>query len=818
MQTTPKLSLAFPRLQGFGAHRHLQRSKSKVEIQHHLRFCITLMSQFSENLTVDTTPVTTTFIHDGPAKETRFQSGQDTGALPVIEQGIRDFLRKPQLLDTVTWATSDLFEATLYSVQPSTTLTSVAVWANKIEGYTMVRGRPCLTVMHNATPFQAGKLIAHFVPANAGAVNYIATMCQCTQHPNQELDCRDPAIDLEVPYIAPTDWFAIDDSGLSCPWGTFYLDVLSPLSVGVSAEDSVNVSIFLHWEDFELAGPIVPQSGVRRQKYQTIEEAEAATGLKLSDGLRTVAKASSTLGEIPMLAPVAIPVSWAADAAAAIASFFGFSKPARDPPTDVNARIAARHTHSCDGDFVGPRLALRQDNRLQILDNISIRKEDEMSFEFLKSVSCYVGRFSWSVSDSAGDNLYQTGLGPRSHSQTYTQTRNSKVLTMKAAHPVHYLARFFRHFRGSIRLTFKFVKTQFHTGRVQVSFTPLRSPVTLPSVSTGTLALRQIVDLTVNDEVTIDFPFMQPLAYLKTDEYMGIVKVDVLNELRAPETVADNMDVLVYISFGKDFELQAPHNVPSGASMIPITIESGEWQPEGVHEPLGGHGTGAPSTEYSVRAQGEHFSSVRQLLVRFSNFYTNSAPQASGARIWPWFIGFARQDNTTGSLVSQGVLGGDIFSYLTPMYAFYRGGVRLMIKPGLTGYTMQYNNGSDIVPGTSSIYATAGTNLTNVGSTVWLPGGTANAGFGGNTFTDSDVGLILAEIPFQSECRMAYVDFSLLSGHNVVPLGPDQPVGSLQFQANSGLTYGSLAMSRAIAEDFQLSYFICAPLEYVSLV
>ncbi len=54
---------------------------------------------------------------------------------------------------------------------------------------------------------------------------------QYTQLPNVELDARDTSCELVVPYIAPTDWYKINNSGSldTFGWGEIVLKVLSPL-------------------------------------------------------------------------------------------------------------------------------------------------------------------------------------------------------------------------------------------------------------------------------------------------------------------------------------------------------------------------------------------------------------------------------------------------------------------------------------------------------------------------------------------------------------------------------------------------------------
>jgi hypothetical protein len=64
-------------------------------------------------------------------------------------------------------------------------------------------------------------------------------LCQETQHPNVELDCRDTVCELRVPYIAPTDWYEMSSVASPISWGTVYLTILSVLNTGSGGEGSV---------------------------------------------------------------------------------------------------------------------------------------------------------------------------------------------------------------------------------------------------------------------------------------------------------------------------------------------------------------------------------------------------------------------------------------------------------------------------------------------------------------------------------------------------------------------------------------------------
>lgn len=775
------------------------------------------MATFEEITNTNTQPVTTTFIDSGESQENKYSHDVFLGRDKIVEQSIIDFMKKPLLVKSDNWTTLSAEGDQLFAVDITTELTSAGIWMDKYRGYTLLRGTPVLTMVINASPFMQGRLLLHYLPGpSAVHADYNVSVLQMTQHPGMELDCRDASATLAVPYVAPNSWYSIQHTSNSEPFGVYYCHVLSPLAYGTvdMAAANVEYAVYLHWEDFELAAPTVPQS---MKAVKNRPEDKEKVGLSLSSGLRVTRDAAKLLAGIPSLAPVMTPAAWVADVASKTAASLGWSKPSNDTPTSTVGRQIMKDMHSCNGEFNGPRLALCGDNRVQNTTKMSIRQVDEMSFDYLKSVECLVYRFYMQAVDGPDTPLFDKKIAPLSD-WNYKDTPRTRVtqLTVRNRHPVAYLAKNFRFWRGTMIYKFKIIKTQFHTGRISVTFTPgTTTIVTVPTIATAVYSMQEIVDVALVDEFTIKIPFYSPTPYLTTTGQIGRLTVNVLNPLKYPDTAADAIELLVYETYAEDFELAVPAAYINAGEPVPVVMQSGDWQRKenaldasfSNHEPL------AESTLEASMCIGEKFLSIRQLLARFSIAYCNGAPNASGGIWWPWNIGALYQTGAGVMTSISGPFGGDMLNLLAPMYFYYKGGIRVGLKTNVSS-SMQFSNPADITPG-GSVLRTPVATLTNAGATAWYGNNTSYFGSVSSVHTDADVGLLVAELPYYARTPFSKVERPL--GGNVVPNTFSIPVSALAYTVN-GTALSSVTYLRAVAEDFQLSYFLCSPNEFISVV
>lgn len=780
---------------------------------------------------------TTTCKDDADVKITDLGRTIAEDDVSVLNQSMRDFLGKPYLVGQLPWSAAKLPADELFSLQIGSTLISNPYWVNKMQGFSMFRGTAVIRVALNANPFQAGRLLGHFLPCAMECSEndpsflamHNANLTTMSQHPNIEINARDAAGIMKIPYVTPANWFDIRGAtlastlGTNFDWGVFYLNVLSPLKTGAAGSTVIDVSVYLHFEDVELAGPMVPQSGlgkthkptprkwsvksVKRRTSMSYGEEEAYDdGKPVTSALRAASKAGSILSSVPLLGPVITPLAWAADIAAGITSALGWSKPLHTDTTMSMWKQGQLYGGTSTGAWNSVPLALRHDHSISLTDTISIRGEDEMSFDFLKRIPAYMGSFEWSDSTLSGNPLLSARIGPDStwmQSKAFTKIKGGQTATIQTLPPFAFLSQYFQMWRGSIIIILKFVKTDYHTGRIQVTWTPWwGSPFTTPTLSTSTLALREIIDLRESDTVELSLPFMYPNNYMDVrNGFSGQLDILVLNELRCPETAATSIDCVYYLKAGDDFELACPGKSWGGPVMSPQMGDN-----IAVSEVIGHDEKRSMTSNYAASSVGEMFTSVRQLIIRNCALMQKTlAGSANSTMVWPWMFGVSFMDATG---VTGPNSGGDMISAVASMYAFYRGSMHLTFTNGThtNVSSMGFQNCPQLRAGNviSSGFVMGDANNSNWPTT----GSWVNNPYAASVMrTDTGNAHHSARVPYQSKTRCSLVQMQTVT--NLIPPDSTQPLTMLNC-ASTGF-FSSYAIHRSVADDFQFGYFLNAP-------
>jgi hypothetical protein len=781
---------------------------------------------------------TTKFVETESVVETDYKVVVEGDDFPVVLQGIRDFLEKPILIQTFSWTESAAFNSQITAITIGTELTGNAIWANKIAGFGLCRGVAVLRVQINANPFQQGRLIISFLPQVSNIspldTSYLALhttyMSSLTQLPNVELDCTETAAIIKIPYIGPTSWYNLKSSVYD--WGSFFIKVLSPLNTGTGGENSINGSIFLHFEDFELAAPTIPQSSTSKKRF-AIKRVGKSESDRLQEGpiasaLSETSRVASSLGEIPMLAPVAEPLSWATNVASGVASAFGWSKAPLAKAPEIMVNQYNRYSAVSDGVDSSMPLALITDHKVAVTDGNSLRAEDEMSFAFLKKVSSYFATLTWSDTTAAGNSLYEMNGTPLSFFESSTFTHGAHTVTCTSGPPVMYLANKFNLWRGSLVLKIKIVKTAYHTGRLAISWTPGDTSYidNTASVSNQVYAMRQVIDISEGNEFTLHLPYMLNSNYTTTNYTAagtygtsGYLDILVLNELRHPETAASSIQLLLYGSGGDDFEFQLPVTGAYGGVAIsnrfPVVPQMGDKITEDNMAPFANKRL---VPKFATESIGEMFTSVKQLLARYNlvNIITNPTATTS-LGIWPWFNGVPYQGSSgmTGSTI-----GGDMYSYVSNMYLYYRGGMKIMLIPtqaaGSTAVQpgnmlmFGYNAPQQIVPGTTApIFAPSTIIGDNTSATWWVPSlavGSTSCNMG-VAVQNVGVGYACFDVPYYAQTK---VSLNIPMSSNVIPLDNSQAMSLLVVTCKNS-AFADYSIFRSVSDDFCFSYFLGAP-------
>jgi hypothetical protein len=742
--------------------------------------------------------------------------------LMVHKQSLPDFMERPVLLTTAAWTTASAANTVLYSWS-SDNVWTLTGWTDKLKGFNMIRGNLKFKIVFNANPFQQGKLLLHFLPqvvgrTAAGDTAYVPmhnyNLVTKSQQPHVIIDVKDEGASMVMPYISPTNWYS---RTYGYDWGTFYISVLSPLATGAAGQTEIQYSVYAILDDLELAAPIVPQSSMKpRKKFSTkigvVDKEEKGVNDSLSSKLKSVAKVADSFKSVPCVSEIAGTVSWASNMASSAASWFGWSKPAHVGTPDVVARQSDRFAACADGVETAMPMGFMMDRKLAVLDNISVTDSDEMAWNFLKKVETFISSTSWTTATATNTTLLTIQVNPIYTGVNSTQTYNAKVCALQTGGPLYYFGQKFSCWRGSIVYKFRLVKTAYHTGRLEVNFTPINaSAPTLPSTTTSMYNYRTIIDLRETNEFEIVCPYLIDSHYLyTTTDFSGTLTIKCLNELRCPETASSSVSILAYCYGGDDFELQVPHDSPSYD--YPFSPEAGDIT---IHKgTIGNSVVPSEDVRYRTEAVGDSFNSVKQLLAKFTTYWQSSVVSMDANKqlmIYPFGFSAVRQNHTTGALEKPiaGASAIDIFSF---MYAYYRGDTKFKIvdrgntsPPGgilflgsILSSPLNYYNYTIINNGFND------TLLLGYGDYVALQKNVVQ----GVATTDAGVGFLSVKVPYYSKFKTGFV--SALPPSTSIPLALPGSICSLIIRASAALLQ-EYTIFRGAADDFQFIYFIGCP-------
>lgn len=737
---------------------------------------------------------------------------------------IAEFLGRPVLQTNDFWTTTlaqgdSIFPLTGVTLPSDAILKTNDMWKEKLKGYNLVSADIHYRVQLNSNPTQQGRLLAYFTPflesmdAAYGKMHNFDITTKSMQ-PSVQIDARSAGAILSIPYLAPTTHYELN-TGANPVYerGRLGIDVMSPLKTGPTGSQDVEVSVWTYFTNVKLKAPVVPQSKssgkMMARPISEIERDSITSKGRVSGGLMKGASITATLATIPNLTAVMAPTSWALAAAAGIASAFGYAKPDVDTPPTPVTMVYDKYMATCDGVSPAVPLAATTANSLE-LSNYSYTSEDEMSMAYLLSREALIDEFTFGGADAQNTILYSVEISPTEFARKTTHTFGANTQTVSTGPPVAYLAQKFKYWRGTLKLRFSLVRTEMQSGRIQITFTPLTDTTpTLPSLETGSYAIREIVDISTDDDIELELPFMLPVPYQKTGYPSGKLEVRVVNQLRNPAITSSEVDFLVFASAGEDFEFAYPCNGPNSFNVQPFVPQSGA-------EDLSS--TTIPGLVMASACVGEIILSTRQLIR--PTFLPRTVDPTTYTNVWhPFTFSPYSQTDIATQAAWVANMSADNYNFVAGMYALYRGGVDAIIldpaRTDLRRTTMCCLNPGNMAD--SKTYGSVPPIDMDVSVTTpndILKGKQAGTGINRQVSTD---GLIIAAVPFYNRFPVALVNPRVASAvEGVVRVSDDrsQPEVSLLFSTgtqSAGFSLQRFSFARRIREDFQFSLYIGCP-------
>nr|ULF99879.1 MAG: capsid protein precursor [Triatovirus sp.] len=504
------------------------------------------------------------------------------------------FLQRPQLLQDVTWAPGQAQGSVLTTINiPDDLFTSMV--SDKLDGFGSFRADTIFRVQVNSQPFQCGRLIMAYIPTPDLLGYRLAELTRSIDRlvalPHVQIDISEQSeVTLRVPYVSPYNAYNLIEGRLR--WGRVVLAVYSPLNQ--VSQPSLKVNIFGYFDNVQLGFPTL---GVLAS--QAINSAQEQVGLNSSADIAKKAEAHGLISGIagvidnvvqkgadivtayvPAAKKFTDPLAKVADAAFDIINLIpGMRKP--DPVTHGSVILTRpmQYFGNVDGLDHSQKLALHAQNRIDIHPSFAGSNLDEMSFDYVKRVPNYISSFSFSSTNNYGDSLWFSLVSPCYRSADYIATNGSRNFTFPTPTSLSYAISSFNLWRGSLVYTFRAVKTEYHSGRLEFSFSPFVSYSSYEDNRTdrSEYVYKVILDLRKQTEISFTVPFVSTTPYKRinsvqdplatntltdtvTNQFAtGVLGVRALTPLVLGSTVVPStIQILVEVKGGPDFEVECP--------------------------------------------------------------------------------------------------------------------------------------------------------------------------------------------------------------------------------------------------------------------
>lgn len=677
------------------------------------------------------------------------------------------FMEYSQRIDSFMWRKelkigdilSDVAQHQFVYDVPAIGLTPLVL--NKLDGITSFRATLVVRLQLNSQPFQQGRLILAAIPMpfligdRAKWLMKHPSLLQSVNHVQVDIS-KHTEVTLSIPFVSPFNSFDLISNKYQ--WARVVCMVYSalkdPLNVGVP------VQVWTHFEKVQLGtatsgqfglpdGPVAVEQGgapapdpsVSAVRQSRVAESTGKISSTIAGVGRGVKAVSDAVGSaLPFLSPVTGVVSSIAGIGSSVVgglgSLFGFSKPQTSQSGSTIVQRPCEGFGNMNGVDHSHVLGLDRLNNVDVYPGLGGTELDEQDLTYVTKIPQFIGQFLYTNQSSYDTPLWSTYVSPTYYLPGSVKIKGSRELEcdnfIDELQPtvLNYVSSFFVYWTGSLVYTFRFVKTNYHSGRVEISFHPFTNGVQTDRMN---YSYRAVVDLRETTEVSLTIPFVSPQPWKRIipadpmgkadwETYgscaTGRLQVRAITPLiLSSAVVVPEVHCVVEIRAGNDYRLQSPVSstylmfTPSGGDVegqaedelvafeqsgpiaLPGTAETRTSAIEGYSPPS--ITTSSLDTQRSDTQRfcaGEQFKNLRALTRKFAfirkesgiRTYRNSLTMSAAPYIRPPRL-------TSNAWTYQG--GGNLgsaprflfewghspLSQVAGLYAFYRGSLRFKV-------------------------------------------------------------------------------------------------------------------------------------------
>jgi hypothetical protein len=706
-----------------------------------------------------------------------------------MTQDLGRYLSRPRKIHSYIWTenSGNGLKSTFY---PWQSFFDDANMSAKLRGFSLLRCNLKLKFLVNGSPFYYGSMLAAYTPMSgwradtALTANVNVALVGNSQKPHVWIENQNMSTaEMELPFLYPYPYLDITTSQRLQDFGNVDLYQYVPLlSANGVTGNAIDIQVYAWAEDVMLSGPT----------NQPIIQSEFVPNGQISSVASAVASAAGALKKVPVIGEYAMATEMAAGWLGKVASFFGFTNVPNISDVAPMKQVPFQLASTCVSEPV-MKLSMqpKQETAIGSVQHGGDGADDLVISRFAGRSSFLVASV-WNTTALPGEPLFTTAVNPAMFQSAVNQIAHT---------PMSYIANHFQYWRGSLRYTFKLVRSPYHRGRLQISWdrgtTNLAQGPTVGNPNTFTT----IMDLDEQSECSFVVPYQQESLFLETYQVRdlgvpiwstsatptgnwpvrsnGVLSVRVVNRLTAPEA-SSSATLMVFVSAEPDIEFAAPRefenvtgNATLGFSALTAAVVQSDIQYDDGDE---AHMFASPAADVYKEVFGERVTSMREFMHRsslsfvYQNEHVSAVSGLASSRIpikrMPpppgvynngWWLG------TTAAGAGQRVFYSKLHPLLTMSQCFvgYKGSVNVAvnvdqpngtpISDTLAIYRLQ--NGSvlatvDRLPQSTLLLSSAGSGSARAKTTLGL----TNSGRAGIALTNTKTNTgMVAQLPYYSK-------------------------------------------------------------------
>jgi len=451
-----------------------------------------------------------------------------------------EWFSRPVKLNTYTWlANSDLGA----SFNPWYDYFNHPEIKMKLKGYSRLQANLHIKLVVNASPYHYGVgimsykpmagaglngagdfdfsagmtsdlLVADAAPYTGGSVS--ASLMVKSTRPHAKFYAESSkGCEMQLPFCYYQNWINLDtDLNELKQMGNINIWTPVPLKDSSGNGGNVVVTIYAWCDDNKVAGPsYVMQSGEDEYKDRPVSTAMSA-----------MSKAAGMLSIIPIVRPYAMATSKVMAGASTLARWFGFS----NPPVIKDVVSYAPNFMS---NFASPEISVQQ-------DKLSLDPKNETTVDSRTvgldgvdhmTIAHIVGRYvdydvlEWTSADEAESPLLVQSITPMmAVNVPYTGATTGLNALATQMTPGCQIGTVFQFWSGKMTFKFTVIASQFHRGRLMISYDPDGYTGAGSAAYTGPRTINKIWDISTDPTFEFEVPWMAPIAMLRTGGLAGL--------------------------------------------------------------------------------------------------------------------------------------------------------------------------------------------------------------------------------------------------------------------------------------------------------